>query len=67
MSYEDPANIQSREKKTRFTEADYAVVSWWANQLGLTTSALIRQLTLEGLARIAVGSDHSGRQEGRAQ
>lgn len=67
MSYKNPAHRNDREKKTRFTEADYAVVSWWASQLGLTASALIRQLTLEGLARLAVESEHAGRTEGRAQ
>lgn len=67
MPYKDSANLKAREKKTRFTEADFAVVSWWASQLGLTASALIRQLTLEGLARMAVESEHAGRQEGRAQ
>lgn len=64
MAYQDPSNRRDRENKTRFTEADYAVIQWWANQFGVSVAQLVRQCTLERLAQLAVSKE--GGQEGRA-
>ncbi len=63
MAYKNPAHRNDREKKVRFTVADYAVIEWWAERYHLQPAELIRMLTLKGLEAIVSEKD---KEQGRA-
>ena len=48
------ADLLERETKTRFSHDEFPIIQWWAKQLGVSVSELVRECTRERLAQLAV-------------